>query len=698
MNIQRTYLYLIDIIQKHRRNTKSSKTNAELLYYLFEHNIFLFDPHQINNGNLTTIEIMSYYQKEAENIMKEIDDTYLLENIICDDDMRNFITIDFQKRILKGVNEDVEGQQQDCPKGEKIKHQIDAPEDIEDNKKDENKLNDEDPEKIELLINQTYEMCKSFLFPLLSLISRSYKIFDFKEIFISEKTENLMFSLLKDKKIELNKDTYSIIVKIMNNIIDNNEEIVNNIREIYRIAPANKLRQLIAKHFIPTNDEKKQNAEVPTPVALVDEMLNIIPLEFWKTPKKVFEPCCGKGNFVLGIVEKFNEGLKDLYPDHEERITIILKDCIYYADITALNVFITSQLLLCEFESICGLNEIDFEFNKNTGDTLNLNIKEKWKIDGFHAVIGNPPYNNATGTGGSRKIWDKFVILSINNLCLSDGYVVLIHPPNWRKPESKLLPLIKSFNLIKLNILNEDDGKHHFNCSTKADYYLLQKSNYLGSTLINSKINIDISQTLFIPNTNFDIFERIKGTNNILCPNTSYSSDMKWMMDDSTLKYKYILTANKTAIKYKYSNLNKNFARDKKVILSSGRYPYPINDYDGNYGLSCYNFGIQIENKEEGDNIIKCIESKDFQKLLKENKWGSYNIEWRMFKYFRKDFWKEFIEIPKPMIKKYSKKNLIIEDEEDDIINPNAKTTQRIKKYAKKSLIIEDAEEDAANV
>ena len=36
----------------------------------------------------------------------------------------------------------------------------------------------------------------------------------------------------------------------MNNIIDNNAEIVNNIREIYSIAPAHKLRQLIEKHFI----------------------------------------------------------------------------------------------------------------------------------------------------------------------------------------------------------------------------------------------------------------------------------------------------------------------------------------------------------------------------------------------------------------------------------------------------------------
>ena len=44
MNIQRTYLCLVDIIQKYRKNTKTEKTNAEILYYLYEHNIFLFNP------------------------------------------------------------------------------------------------------------------------------------------------------------------------------------------------------------------------------------------------------------------------------------------------------------------------------------------------------------------------------------------------------------------------------------------------------------------------------------------------------------------------------------------------------------------------------------------------------------------------------------------------------------------------------
>ena len=46
--------------------------------------------------------------------------------------------------------------------------------------------------------------------------------------------------------------------------------IVDEIREIYTNTPVKKLRDAIEKYFVPTNDEKKKNAEVPTPVKLVD--------------------------------------------------------------------------------------------------------------------------------------------------------------------------------------------------------------------------------------------------------------------------------------------------------------------------------------------------------------------------------------------------------------------------------------------
>uniref|UniRef100_A0A6C0JZN2 Helicase/UvrB N-terminal domain-containing protein n=1 Tax=viral metagenome TaxID=1070528 RepID=A0A6C0JZN2_9ZZZZ len=623
MNIQRTYLHLIDIIQKHRRNTKTKKTNAEILYYLFEHNIFLFDPQQINNGKMTTVEIMSYYQKEAEHIMKEIDDTPFLEQLVCDDDMRDFIKSDFQKRELKKINKDLEGDQPDCPKGGKSKVQIDPP---ADGKEDETKLKEEETAKIELLINQTCEMCKSFLFPLLALISRSYKLFDFKEIFTNDKTSRLIILLLLDKKIDLDLDNYGIIVNIMNKIIDNNAEIVNNIREIYSIAPANKLRELIEKHFIPTNDERKGNAEVPTPVKLVDDMLNTLSVEFWKTPQKVFEPCCGKGNFVLGIVKKFDEGLKELYPDNEERARIIMTECIYYADLTALNVFITTELLRCEFESICGIDELDFEFNNYTGDTLELNIEDKWNIHLEDvSIIGNPPYSTDPSKPDTKPLYDKFIEKYIGGKLL-----LFVVPSRWFIG-GKGLDGFRDFMMNRKDIVfiqHEEKSKKWFGNNVDIEggvNYFLKDASYNGFCLFNGE-PYDLSKYDCIIKPRYhkiiDIISNMETIIKIYCS----SGYFKYRTNDSRLKnngkIKCYVSLQKSSDRCKYID-NYDFNEKNtfwKVITAraNGKNPNFGAKFVGNpteiYTDSYISF--RVNNEEEAKSLLSYLETKFANHML----------------------------------------------------------------------------------
>ena len=80
-------------------------------------------------------------------------------------------------------------------------------------------------------------------------------------------------------------------------------------------------------------------------------------------------------------------------PDNIERCCVIT-DCIYYSDITPLNVFITTELMKCHIRSYCGAEDVDYEFHSNIGDTLTLNSKVKWGLEGFDAVIGNLPYDH----------------------------------------------------------------------------------------------------------------------------------------------------------------------------------------------------------------------------------------------------------------------------------------------------------------
>jgi hypothetical protein len=478
MNIQRAYTLLMDVIQRHRKNTKTTETNAEITCYLHHHNIFLFDAHRlVNNGiRLSCKDIKSYYTTEVGKMMKEVDDTLLLESITCDNEMREYINSDFQRRTneSKEINDDVKGEQPDCPKGDKTKTQVELPNKKEEEKK-ENKV-DEIPEE---LINQTYEMCKGFLFPLLSLISCSYGVFDFKKIFTDEKTSDLIERLLVDKKIDFKNNNKEMIISIMTTIIDKNEEIVDNIREIYRVASPTKLRELIAKHFIPSIEEKKNYAEFPTPVKeLVDPMLAVPPIEFWTQVHAVLEPCCGKGNFVLGIFDKFYNGLETMFPDKKERCRVIITKCIHYADITALNVFITTEILKCHVANYCG-ERIDLVFNSHVGDTLVLDVKEKWGVDGFDAVIGNPPYNK----GKNSNYYVKFINYA-NDVLNSDGYLLYVTPNRFLIPQH-----LANKSLQKLQVIFIYHTTNCFKVSTDIGYFLAMKSDDPDNTSIETVFN-----------------------------------------------------------------------------------------------------------------------------------------------------------------------------------------------------------------
>ena len=660
MNIQRTYLYLLELIRKHKNNTKTTKTRAEILYYLNEHKIFLFNPQEINNGTMKAVDIMSYYQKEAGNMMKEIDDSHILEDIKCDDDLRNIIKDDFKNRNSekREINEDLEGLNKDCPKGEPSKKEVDGPNsDIKKSKaeKDEEIKIKEEEAQLEILINQTYELCKEFLFPLLALLSRIYNIYSFVEIFVNEKTKELVINILKNKKIEINKNNYTMFVNIMTNIIENNGEIVDNIREIYNrnnCSPI-KLRQIIAKHFIPTANEKKTNAEVPTPVKLVDEMLDTIPLAFWTSPNKVFEPCCGKGNFVLGIFDKFYKGLEAKYPDNIERCRVIMTQCIYYADLTTLNVFITTELLKCHVQSYCGLDELDYSFNAYTGDTLKLDIKKIWNINGFDAVIGNPPYNDDSGNKGKgHTLWTIFIEKSLKEWLLCDGYLLFVNPSLWRQPEHPLQTLMKSKQIIYLEIHDEKDGLKTFKCNTRYDIYLIQNKPYEVNTTIKTQkseiITIDLREWDFIPNYSFEIIEKIimnKEKINILHSESKYEVRRPHMSHHKTEIYKYpcVYSVNRSnELSFKWSNtIEKGMFNIPKVVFGSGATGFII-DKNGDYGLTQWATGI-VDDVDNLENIANVLNSNKFKDIILATSVSKAEINRKILKHFKKDFWKEFI-------------------------------------------------------
>ena len=116
---------------------------------------------------------------------------------------------------------------------------------------------------------------------------------------------------INNKQIEL---LIKIFIDYMNNDKET-EQLIRTIKELFckNINNRKELSKVIDKYLIPLELEKNSNAEVSSPFKLRQEMLNTIPNELWKSIKKVFEPCSGKGGFLIDIIDRFMIGLKKLF-------------------------------------------------------------------------------------------------------------------------------------------------------------------------------------------------------------------------------------------------------------------------------------------------------------------------------------------------------------------------------------------------
>jgi len=261
----------------------------------------------------------------------------------------------------------------------------------------------------------------------------------------------------------------------------------------------------------------------------------------------------------------------------------------------------------------------------------------------------------------NEPIWHEFVKKSLE-LCSEGGYISLIHPSGWRNVSGKFKEtqnVIKNNNLIYLNINDVQTGKLLFNVTTPFDWYILQKSIYNGKTLINFDNNVnnivDISQMEYIPNSNMDKINKLMVTEfgdtvNVLYSRTSYGSDKSNMNREKTNEFKYpcvySIVGNDEPILF-YSNVNdKGHFAIPKLILGNGANPKCFIDYNGDYGLTQFAFGI-IDEPENLEKIKIVLESEEFQKINLSTKFvatgGNPLVYPRIISTFRKDFWKEFI-------------------------------------------------------
>ena len=393
--------------------------------------------------------------------------------------------------------------------------------------------------------------------------------------------------------------------------------------------------------------------EVFTPPCLIHELLDHLPPSIWKNPNTtILDPCAGHGNFLSELLPRFMSGLSQKIRDPIARKRHILTNMITLIELNPTNIR--------EIQANPNWPKSFLELGRNLirGDFLDESIELPHKT--YTVILANPPYQapkdeEYKGSMGNHTLWDFFLKKAIQ---MAD-HIGFITPSNWRRPEHPLYQEIVP-KLTFLRIYSKQDGIRLFDVQSRFDLYVLNTRRGTPTSPIPLLIDEDGKQYRseihpnkwpFLPNRNYQEIRPLLAKHgeqrlNVIFHSTLY--DARKLKSHKTIKYKYpvVHTITKTGVGIRYAD-----HRDPsqfgipKVILNANEKQYPILDDTGKYGMSQLSFGIPIRSKKHGEQIIGFLNSPGFQEILEATKWGSFQTDYRMFKYFRRDFYCSKISI-----------------------------------------------------
>ena len=492
-------------------------------------------------------------------------------------------------------------------------------------------------EKEEKQIN--YMDILKHIIPLICLLTIHDKETSFVKMFeLIEKNEYVYNILIDQTKSWWGKSIDSKIIKRFINVYieymkDDKEtnQIIRTVKELFmkNINNSKQLGMLIDKYLIPQELEKKSNAEVSTPFKLRQEMLDKIPVEFWSKKHKVFEPCAGKGGFIVDIIDRFMNGLKEIIPDEKERYKTIVEECLYFSDINRTNIFIC-KLLTDPYN--------EYKLNYNEGNTLELDIREKWDIEGFDAVIGNPPYQ---GTG-RKKLYINFIVYSLNIL-YQYGILLFITPQLAINfiigNEISQQKIDKLYDIKYINVSDSIKNLHFKNTGSDFAYYYVIKDEYKNKTNIvykNNKqdiINISFNSIISFENSSHNkILNKLIITKNNEWGRKAARIDKNLKMNiEGNYVNKIIYKIKTNEIEYRYTNKTHNDFNLFKVLYPTLGNTYIIDKDRNLFPGTSFVVYIPCSSLKECNNILRLKDSNIFKYLLNkfENHRSPVDYIWR---------------------------------------------------------------------
>ena len=351
------------------------------------------------------------------------------------------------------------------------------------------------------------------------------------------------------------------------------------------------------------------NDEVFTPPSVVNQMLDMLPQELFRSSKTTFlDIGCKSGVFLREITKRLITGLADEIPDLQTRVDHILHKQVFGIATTELTSLVSRRTLYCSkypncrysaspFETVegnirfrniphtfvngrckwCGASEDQFGDAKRKGlethayEFIHTDHPEEIFKMKFDVIVGNPPYQLSDGgnAASARPIYHLFVNMAKT---MKPRFMTMIIPSRW---------------------FTGGKGLDEFRRSMLGDKHIRKLVDYENFRDVFPGVDLAGGACYFL-------WDR---DNEGICEVTNYSKDEPLVAERYMDEFDVFIRQNLALeIVHKVQNSNKKFL-DERV---SSRKPFgiPSNYIPQDYGVPCQfiqRIGVRYAKKADVD-------------------------------------------------------------------------------------------------